>query len=148
VDRSPSPPSKKWAEEAEEKEEEAEAEEENEDDNDELDLDNLEMYSISALRNYCNEEMITVNGTTKQDYITAILDYNNGEDEDEDCFVKISPNSPPSFYGEPKQSLMSPEKKKKEKEKEKEKEAAPVERRSHAPVGSGSIYTDYNNYIR
>ena len=148
VGRSPSPPSKKWAEEAE-KEDEAEAEEENEDDDGELDLDNLGMHSISELKKYCEEEMLTVKGTTRQDYITAILDYNREDDDDEDGFMKISPNSPPSFYGEPKQSAEQRPEKTKEREKEKEKEESePVERRSHAPVGSSSIYADYNNYIR
>jgi len=49
-------------------------------DSDELDLTLLESYSKATLRKYCEEERVAVNGRRKQDYIKAILEYNDTSD--------------------------------------------------------------------
>lgn len=68
----------------EEEEDSAPVEEEEEVDgvepnDDGIDLDNLEQYSTKVLRQYCNDEGLKTNGSTKKDFIDAIIAYNEYE---------------------------------------------------------------------
>jgi len=58
-----------------------EAPKEEEDDEEVLDLDNLENYSLSTLKEYCVAEGINIKGKSKQSYIDAILKYNEDLEE-------------------------------------------------------------------
>jgi len=60
---------------------EVEEEGEEEEGEDGLDLDNLEKYELEELKTYCEEEEIKVKGKKKQDYMAAILAYNEDQEE-------------------------------------------------------------------
>jgi len=57
---------------------------EEEADEEEMDLDDLNKYSIAFLKKYCDEEGLTVKGTKKADYVSAIDEYNSPQDGEED----------------------------------------------------------------